>query len=34
MNDYVEWFVPAGGALAACVVAAVGLVAGVLAFLL
>jgi hypothetical protein len=29
-----EWFVPAGGAIAAYVVAAVGLVAGVLALLL
>ena len=30
-HEYVEWFVPAGGAIAAYVAAAIGLVAGVVA---
>jgi hypothetical protein len=33
-HHYVEWFVPAGGAIAAYVVAAIGLVAGVVALAL
>jgi len=34
MNDYVEWFVPPGGAVASCVVAAIGWAVGVLLLLL